>query len=51
MSANIFADFYLKVLGLIETIMGIFGADTSVISGLITDFEEALAKQDAAANN
>ena len=50
MNANIFADFYLKVLGLIETIMGLFGADTSVIAGLKKDFEDALAKQDTANN-
>ncbi len=50
MTNNIFADIYLRILSLIETIFGIFGADASVVKGLIADFEEAMAKQETTEN-
>lgn len=51
MTDNIFADIYIRILTLVETIFGIFGADASVVTGLINDFKESLAKQEAAENN
>ncbi len=51
MDSNFLADFFLKILGLVETLLGIFGADTTTVRGMIEDFEEAYAKQDATENN
>jgi len=37
---EIFANFYGMILGLIKSLLDIFGVDTSVVDGLIADLDE-----------